>query len=69
MDEPTPTHVTMFHPESGGVADFPTAAVDLWRPRGWVTADELPPADVPPPADETTETRPAARKRATDSQE
>jgi hypothetical protein len=72
MTEPTPTHVAMYHAESGGTALFPAGAVDLWRPRGWVPVAELEAAaaeqseDVPPPADDTT-TRPAARKRATDS--
>lgn len=62
------THVLMHHAESGGTALFPAGAADLWVPRGWALVEE-PTPDVPPKADPTPDTRPAARKRATDSQE
>lgn len=67
------THVLMRHPELGLTSEMAAGSEDIWRARGWVLADEPDPAppadtDVPPPADETTN-RPAARKRANDSQE
>ena len=73
----TPTHVLMRHPELQLTAEMATGAVDVWRAHGWLLADEPDPApaqaentdtDVPPLADDTTN-RPAARKRANDSQE
>ncbi len=71
------THVLMRHPELGQTAEMAAGSEDVWRTRGWLLADEPDPVstevaantDVPPPADETPDTRPAARKRATDSQE
>lgn len=72
------THVLMRHPELGLTSEMAAGSEDIWRLRGWLLADEPDPAppadeqadtDVPPPAVETTDTRPAARKRANDSQE
>lgn len=71
MADPDAPMVTMRHTEHGGEADFPTAAVEMWRPLGWVPVAALetePPADVPPKADQP-DSRPAARKRTTDTQE
>lgn len=62
--------VEMTYPPTGGRADFPAGAVDLWRERGWVPTAELTPAEAeqstsdnepPPQAADKKPAKPATR--------
>ena len=36
------THVWLEYPETGGKAEFPVQAVEMWRARGWVDCETPP---------------------------
>jgi hypothetical protein len=50
------THVWLEYPETGGKQEFPQAAAEAWRLRGWVDCDPPPEPDLlhdPLPTDES----------------
>lgn len=42
----TVTHTWLEYPETGGKAEFPVQAVEMWRARGWVDCDPPPEANL-----------------------
>lgn len=66
------------HEVTGHTAEFPEETIPAWRALGWIPLSEIPaetPAeDLAPTASEDAETssaptKPAARKRATETEE